>query len=190
MIELFTSQGCSSCPPRRHLAGELVGDEKLIVLSLAVDYWDYLGWHDTLALHSHTQRQKAYAAVRGDRQVYTPQVVIDGIAQRVGSERGSIDRALAEAEGQACAARHHRAQEQLPRDRHRPRQRHPGGGMAAHRRPLENGRHRPRRKPRQDDHLQQRGAHLAAARRLDRRRAAPLRCRSARSPAAKPTTWW
>jgi hypothetical protein len=99
VIELFTSQGCSSCPPADRLAGELVGDEKLIVLSLPVDYWDYLGWHDTLALHSHTQRQKAYAAVRGDRQVYTPQMVIDGIAQRVGSERGSIERALVESKG-------------------------------------------------------------------------------------------
>src|SRR3984893_4210542 len=100
VIELFTSQGCSSCPPADRLAGELVRDEQLIVLSLPVDYWDYLGWHDTLALHSHTERQKAYAAVRGDRQVYTPQVVIDGIAQRVGSERGSIEQALAELKGQ------------------------------------------------------------------------------------------
>jgi hypothetical protein len=99
VIELFTSQGCSSCPPADRLAGELVRDEQLIVLSLPVDYWDYLGWHDTLALHSHTERQKAYAAVRGDRQVYTPQVVIDGIAQRVGSERGSIEQALAELKG-------------------------------------------------------------------------------------------
>jgi hypothetical protein len=99
VIELFTSQGCSSCPPADRLAGELVRDEQLIVLSLPVDYWDYLGWHDTLALNSHAQRQKAYAAVRGDRQVYTPQVVIDGIAQRIGSERGSIERALAELKG-------------------------------------------------------------------------------------------
>lgn len=99
VIELFTSQGCSSCPPADRLAGELIRDEQLIVLSLPVDYWDYLGWHDTLALHSHTERQKAYAAVRGDRQVYTPQVVIDGIAQRVGSERDSIEQALAELKG-------------------------------------------------------------------------------------------
>ena len=99
VIELFTSQGCSSCPPADRLAGELVRDEQLIVLSLPIDYWDYLGWHDTLALHSHTERQKAYAAMRGDRQVYTPQVVIDGIAQRIGSERSSIERALAELKG-------------------------------------------------------------------------------------------
>src|ERR1700730_2237021 len=99
VIELFTSQGCSSCPPADRLAGELVRDEQLIVLSLPVDYWDYLGWHDTLALHSHTEPQKAYAAVRGDRQVYTPQVVIDGIAQRVGSEGVAIEQAVAELKG-------------------------------------------------------------------------------------------
>jgi hypothetical protein len=99
VIELFTSQGCSSCPPADRLAAELVDDEQLIVLSLPVDYWDYLGWHDTLALHSHTDRQKAYAAVRGDRQVYTPQVVIDGTAQCVGSERGTIERTVAELKG-------------------------------------------------------------------------------------------
>ena len=99
VIELFTSQGCSSCPAADRLAGELVRDEQLIVLSLPVDYWDYLGWRDTLALHSHTERQKAYAAVRGDRQVYTPQVVIDGLAQGIGSERDSIERTLAELKG-------------------------------------------------------------------------------------------
>jgi hypothetical protein len=99
VIELFTSQGCSSCPPADRLAGDLARDERLIVLSMPVDYWDYLGWHDTLALHSHTQRQKAYAAVRGDRQVYTPQVVVDGITQCVGSERGTIEQAVAELKG-------------------------------------------------------------------------------------------
>jgi len=104
VIELFTSQGCSSCPPADRLVGELLRDEQLIVLSLPVDYWDYLGWRDTLALNAHTQRQKAYAAVRGDRQVYTPQVVIDGIAQRVGSERGSIESSLGELNGKLALA--------------------------------------------------------------------------------------
>ena len=99
VIELFTSQGCSSCPPADRLAGDLARDERLIVLSMPVDYWDYLGWNDTLALHSHTQRQKAYAAVRGDRQVYTPQVVVDGITQCVGSERGAIEHAVGELKG-------------------------------------------------------------------------------------------
>ncbi|WP_163202676.1 DUF1223 domain-containing protein, partial [Citrobacter koseri] len=70
---LFTSQGCSSCPPAdRHLA-EIADRTDLIALTFAVDYWDYLGWRDTLADPANTKRQKAYAHVRGDRQVYTPQ---------------------------------------------------------------------------------------------------------------------
>src|SRR5215207_2194342 len=75
MIELFTSQGCSSCPAADKLAGEFARDPSLVVLSLSIDYWDYLGWKDTLALPGHTARQRAYAGVRGDRQVYTPQAV-------------------------------------------------------------------------------------------------------------------
>jgi hypothetical protein len=94
VIELFTSQGCSSCPPADKLMGELARDPSLIVLSLPVDYWDYLGWRDTLASPAFTQRQKAYSAVRGDRQVYTPQAVINGSAHAVGSERGSIDKGI------------------------------------------------------------------------------------------------
>src|SRR5437868_8689477 len=78
VIELFTSQGCSSCPPADKLAGELARDPSLVVLSLPVDYWDYLGWKDTLALPGHTNRQRAYSKTRGDREVYTPQVVVNG----------------------------------------------------------------------------------------------------------------
>jgi hypothetical protein len=100
VIELFTSQGCSSCPAADRLLGELADDKRLIVLSLPIDYWDYLGWRDTLALHAHTERQKGYSTTRGDRQVYTPQVVIDGIAERVGSERASVERAVAQLKGQ------------------------------------------------------------------------------------------
>src|SRR6266568_7007261 len=80
VIELFTSQGCSSCPAADKLLGELAHDPSLLTMSLAVDYWDYLGWKDTLALHGHTVRQRAYAEVRGDREVYTPQVVVNGVA--------------------------------------------------------------------------------------------------------------
>src|SRR4051812_43078612 len=72
IIELFTSQGCSSCPPADKLAGELAQDPSLIVMSLPIDYWDYLGWKDTLALAGHTNRQRAYSKARGDREVYTP----------------------------------------------------------------------------------------------------------------------
>jgi len=98
VIELFTSQGCNSCPPADRLLGELAADDRLIALSLPVDYWDYLGWRDTLALHSHTIRQKAYAETRGDRQVYTPQVVINGVAQTIGSDRYAIEGAITKAQ--------------------------------------------------------------------------------------------
>jgi hypothetical protein len=98
VVELFTSQGCSSCPPADKLLGELAKDQRLVALSVPVDYWDYLGWRDTLALHAHTMRQKAYADARGDRQVYTPQVVVNGVIQAIGSDRREIDRAVAAAE--------------------------------------------------------------------------------------------
>ena len=96
VIELFTSQGCSSCPPADKLAGELMHDPSLIVMSLAIDYWDYLGWKDTLALSGHANRQRAYARMRGDREVYTPQVVVNGTVHVVGSDRAAIDVAIAQ----------------------------------------------------------------------------------------------
>jgi len=86
VIELFTSQGCSSCPAADQLLAELQADPSVIPLSLPIDYWDYLGWKDTLALPGHTKRQKAYSHVRGDREIYTPQVVVNGIAQAIGSD--------------------------------------------------------------------------------------------------------
>jgi hypothetical protein len=95
VIELFTSQGCSSCPPADKLAGELARDPSFVVLSLAIDYWDYLGWKDTNALPGHGNRQRAYARVRGDREVYTPQVVVNGVAHVIGSDRAAIDAAIA-----------------------------------------------------------------------------------------------
>jgi hypothetical protein len=96
VIELFTSQGCSSCPPADKLAGELMSDPSLVVLSLPIDYWDYLGWKDTLANPRHSARQRAYARIRGDRQVYTPQVVVNGMVHALGSDRAAIDRALSQ----------------------------------------------------------------------------------------------
>ena len=86
VIELFTSQGCSSCPAADKLIAEYARDPSVIALSLAVDYWDYLGWKDTLALHGHSNRQRAYAKARGDREVYTPQVVVDGAVLALGSD--------------------------------------------------------------------------------------------------------
>jgi hypothetical protein len=94
VIELFTSQGCSSCPAADRLAGELAHDPTLLVMSLPIDYWDYLGWKDTLALHGNTKRQRSYAEARGDREVYTPQVVINGVAHALGSDKTAINNAI------------------------------------------------------------------------------------------------
>jgi hypothetical protein len=96
VIELFTSQGCSSCPAADKLLGQLRQDPSLVALSLPVDYWDYLGWKDTLALHGHTVRQQEYAQARGDREVYTPQVVVNGVAHVLGSDKAAIEKTIAE----------------------------------------------------------------------------------------------
>jgi hypothetical protein len=95
VIELFTSQGCSSCPPADQLLGELTSDPSLIAVSVPVDYWDYLGWKDTLADPHNTARQKAYAHARGDGQVYTPQVVVSGTLHALGSDKAAIELAIA-----------------------------------------------------------------------------------------------
>jgi hypothetical protein len=95
VIELFTSQGCSSCPAADKLVGELALDPSLVSISLPIDYWDYLGWKDTLADPRNTARQKAYSKVRGDREVYTPQVVVNGSLHALGSDRGAIEQAIA-----------------------------------------------------------------------------------------------
>jgi len=95
VIELFTSQGCSSCPAADKLLGELSKDPSLVALSVPIDYWDYLGWKDTLALPGHSNRQKAYSSVRGDREVYTPQVIVNGSVQALGNDHAAIERAVA-----------------------------------------------------------------------------------------------
>jgi hypothetical protein len=102
VIELFTSQGCSSCPTADKLLGDLSSDGSLVTLSLPIDYWDYLGWKDTLALPDHAVRQRAYAATRGDREVYTPQVVINGVIHAVGSDKAAIERAITESRSNAA----------------------------------------------------------------------------------------
>ena len=92
VIELFTSQGCSPCPSADSLLGELIREKPgLIALTLPVDYWDYIGWKDTLASPVFTARQKAYAAMRGDHQIYTPQAVVNGMSHLVGSDRDEIE---------------------------------------------------------------------------------------------------
>jgi hypothetical protein len=94
VVELFTSQGCSSCPPADRLVHEMARDPSVVVISWPVDYWDYIGWKDTLALPAFTGRQKAYAAARGDGHVYTPQAVVDGLVHTVGSDRDEIETAI------------------------------------------------------------------------------------------------
>src|SRR5712672_1257826 len=103
VIELFTSQGCSSCPAADKLIAEYSRDPSVIALSLAVDYWDYLGWKDTLAMSGHSNRQRAYAKARGDRQVYTPQVVVDGAIHALGSDKAAIERAIRQTHDQNAA---------------------------------------------------------------------------------------
>jgi hypothetical protein len=94
VVELFTSQGCSSCPPADKIIGELAKDPSVIALSMPIDYWDYLGWKDTLADKRFSARQKAYSQARGDRNLYTPQVIVNGSTQVIGSDRAGIEGAI------------------------------------------------------------------------------------------------
>jgi hypothetical protein len=96
VVELFTSQGCSSCPPADKIIGELAKDPDVIAMSMPIDYWDYLGWKDTLADARFSARQRAYSKVRGDRDVYTPQVIVNGSTQVIGSDRTRIENAINE----------------------------------------------------------------------------------------------
>lgn len=92
VIELFTSQGCSSCPPADRLLASLARNPNTVALSFAVDYWDYIGWKDVFASPIFTARQQAYARLSADGRVYTPQAVIDGVKADVGSDKASVDR--------------------------------------------------------------------------------------------------
>lgn len=95
VMELFTSQGCSSCPPADRLAAEMaVQDENIIALGWHVDYWDYLGWKDTFSSPANTQRQAGYRDRWHLRSLYTPQMVVSGRAQMVGSHRAEVRNAV------------------------------------------------------------------------------------------------
>jgi hypothetical protein len=90
VVELFTSQGCSSCPPADAFLGELAKRPDVLALSEHVDYWDYLGWKDPFASSENTQRQRAYARRLGLSYVYTPQVVVQGMGQIAGADRDGV----------------------------------------------------------------------------------------------------
>jgi hypothetical protein len=90
VLELFTSQGCSSCPPADALLGELAKTKGVLALTMPVTYWDHLGWKDTLATENFSKRQRGYAEARGDHEIYTPQLIVNGIAQVVGSRKDAI----------------------------------------------------------------------------------------------------
>jgi len=90
LVELFTSQGCSSCPPADQILGELQKRDDVVALSFSIDYWDYIGWHDTLASHDNTLRQQAYEKVLPSHRVYTPQMVVDGVQDVVGNQRRDV----------------------------------------------------------------------------------------------------
>ena len=94
VVELYTSQGCNSCPPADLLLGELAARDDIVALTFNVDYWDYLGWKDTLAQAAHTDRQRHYAASFRSRSVYTPQMVIGGRQHAVGSDAAAVAAAI------------------------------------------------------------------------------------------------
>jgi hypothetical protein len=95
VVELYTSQGCSSCPPADALLGQLASRKDVLAVSLPVTYWDMLGWRDTLASDFNTRRQKAYARELGRGGVYTPQMIIDGASDVVGSRTQAVESAIA-----------------------------------------------------------------------------------------------
>ena len=97
IVELFTSQGCSSCPLADAFLQTLLDKPGIIPLSYHVDYWDYLGWRDTLGSADYSQRQYDYATSRGDMKVYTPQTVINGREHFVGSDRSTVAGGIAAA---------------------------------------------------------------------------------------------
>lgn len=92
VVELFTSQGCSSCPPADALMLEMTRQPGVVALTYPVEIWDYLGWKDTLARPAFTRRQKAYAAMVAGKRVYTPQAIVNGRGHCVGSDGSALAR--------------------------------------------------------------------------------------------------
>jgi hypothetical protein len=94
-IELFTSQGCSSCPPADKMLGRLAERADIVALSFHITYWDYIGWKDPFASAAATERQRAYAQSLNQRYVYTPEMVFDGQAHETGTRSADVDRMIA-----------------------------------------------------------------------------------------------
>ena len=94
VVELFTSQGCSSCPPADELLRDLAKRDDVLPLALHVDYWDYIGWKDSFARPEHTNRQRAYAAAAGEKMIYTPQMIVGGVTRVVGARAMQVVNAL------------------------------------------------------------------------------------------------
>ena len=97
VVELFTSQGCSSCPPADALLTDLAHRGDVVALAYHVDYWDYIGWPDTFGNEDNSNRQRAYAASWGSSRIYTPQVVVNGVTDVVGSKAHEVHKALGQA---------------------------------------------------------------------------------------------
>ncbi|NBZ86187.1 DUF1223 domain-containing protein [Stagnihabitans tardus] len=100
VVELYTSQGCSSCPPADEYLRDLAAQPGVIALSLHVDYWDYIGWKDSFGQARFTDRQKAYALAEGSHTIYTPQMIVAGGARIEGVNPGAVSEAIAKAQGQ------------------------------------------------------------------------------------------
>ena len=94
VVELFTSEGCSSCPPAEAYVGELAQRPDVLALSFHVDYWDHLGWRDRFGIPEARQRQRRYVKALGLSSMYTPQIVVDACEDFVGSDRNKIGRSL------------------------------------------------------------------------------------------------
>ena len=96
VVELFTSQGCSSCPPADALLKQLAQRPGVIALALHVDYWDYIGWKDEFAQAKFSERQRGYAVAAGRRSIYTPEMIVNGVTDVVGARAMKLSAAIAE----------------------------------------------------------------------------------------------
>jgi hypothetical protein len=91
VVELYTSQGCSSCPPADALLTQLADRDDVIALALHVEYWDYIGWNDIFANPEHSARQRAYARASGERMIYTPQLIVQGMQSLAGHDAEALE---------------------------------------------------------------------------------------------------